>query len=483
MSELTPELAKTLRRGTAWVAVASGLSGIADLVSTLACVWLWVSPSELGIATMATALFPVLDRLGGLGLGQAAIVDADDPRRLSSIWWTNLAASLLLLVVLVAAAPLFDGWFHSSLLGGLMIAYGAKIVSSSVHLIPEARLRRELAFDTISKLKIAATSADTATKMITAYIGAHGHPDLRIWCFVLGPIASSVTMSIGCQLVRPWRPKRIWDRAAAVAAAKFGVQLSLADLLYFAYSSADYLVIGSVFGAAAVGAYRLAYELVLDVVRLVSMVNADVAFPAFARLVNDREGSALQLVRFTRQNLVMVAPLLIVIGVAAGDLLAILYPPLGPAATTAAQILCVVGVLRSASFVLPAMLAGLGHSRDALIYNIIAAVVCPIGFVVGAELRPDLGYLSVAWAWAGAYPIAFAVLLWFAVQRTGVSPAAYLRGIAPVASWALATAFVVYLIHGAMPAAHWPRAGAVAALTAASYAAFVLASRPSAARS
>src|SRR6185503_6525153 len=128
------------------------------------------------------------------------------------------------------------------IVGLLMIAYGAKLVTACTHLIPEAMLRRDLAFDTISKLKIAAAAADTTTKMVTAYLGAHGHPDLRIWCFVLGPIASSVTMSIGCQLVRPWRPHLVFDRTEAFAAARFGVQLSLADLIYFAYSSADYLV-------------------------------------------------------------------------------------------------------------------------------------------------------------------------------------------------------------------------------------------------
>jgi len=479
MSSLTPELAKTLRRGTAWVGVASGLAGIADLVSTLACLWLWVSPEELGVATLATALFPVLDRLAQLGLGLAAVRQPSQTQRThSSLLWLNLAASLVLLGLLAAASPLIGRWFHNPIVGLLMIAYGARLVSACTHLIPEAMLRRELAFDTISKLKIAAAAADTTTKMVTAYLGAHGHPDLRIWCFVLGPIASSVTMSIGCQLVRPWRPHFTFDRAEAFAAAKFGIQLSLADLLYFAYSSADYMVIGAVFGAAAVGAYRLAYELVLDVVRLVSMVNADVAFPAFARLVNDKPGSAIQLVRFTRQNLVMVAPLLIVIGVAADDLLAILYPPLGPMATTAAQILCVVGVLRSASFVLPAMLAGLGHSRDALLYNIAAAILCPLAFVIAAHAFPDAGYLSVAWAWGIAYPFAFALLLWFAVQRTGVTAAAYLRGIAPVALWALATAAAALAVHHALPHAHWPRAGAVAALTGASYLVFVWRTRP-----
>jgi hypothetical protein len=142
-------------------------------------------------------------------------------------------------------------------------------------------------------------------------------------------------------------------------------------------------------------------------------------------------------------------------------------------ATTAAQILCVVGVLRSASFVLPAMLAGLGHSRDALLYNIAAAILCPVAFIVAAQGWTSAGYLSVAWAWAIAYPFAFALLLWFAVQRTGVTARAYLGGIAPVVVWALATAAVALAVHHALPRSHWPRAGAVAALTGVSYLVFV----------
>jgi len=66
------DIQRTLRRGTAWVGIASGLSGVFDLLSTLACLWLWVSYAELGIATTAIALFPVLDRVAQLGLGQAA---------------------------------------------------------------------------------------------------------------------------------------------------------------------------------------------------------------------------------------------------------------------------------------------------------------------------------------------------------------------------------------------------------------------------
>jgi len=50
-----------------------------------------------------------------------------------------------------------------------------------------------------------------------------------------------------------------FDAKAAFAALRFGIQIAFSELLYFIYTSTDYLVIGRVFGDAAVAAYRLAY--------------------------------------------------------------------------------------------------------------------------------------------------------------------------------------------------------------------------------
>jgi O-antigen/teichoic acid export membrane protein len=450
------------------------MSGVVDLVTMLACLWLWVSKEDLGVATLAAALFPVLDRVATLGLGSAAVRAEARQRELSSIFWLHVASTTTVFLLLVAASPLISAAFGRPIVAAMMCAYAAKLITQSIHLVPEALLRRELAFDTISKLKIAAFTIEGIAMLGTAYVGAHWYPELKIWCFAVGPIVSSLVMSAGYQLVRPWRPALAFDAAAAKQAARFGIHLALSDLLYFGYTSVGYLVIGSAFGAGAVGAYRLAYELVLDVVRLVSMVTAEVAFPAFTRLAGDRDAIAIQLIALTRRNLMLVAPILVVIGVCAGDLLAILYPPLGPEATTAAQVLCIVGALRSVSFVLPAMLAGLGHPRDALIYNIVASIVCPSAFAIAASAWHDAGYVSVAWACAASYPVAFAALVWFTLKRTGVAASAYARGLAPIALWGVATAAALVEVRAALPDSVWLRAGVVAAGTLASYGALWL---------
>jgi teichuronic acid exporter len=464
---------RNIRRGTAWVGIASGLSGTLDVVTTVTCLWLWLSPAELGTATLAGALLPVLERFATLGMGAAMVRQSDGDRRaLSTMLWITVASSLGVLAAVIALGPWIAGIFGAPIIAGLLVGYGVKLVLQTVHAVPEALMRRGLRFAALTRVRIVASCADAITKLITAYLGAHGWPDLRIWCFVLGPLVNGVAISIGVQLCRPWRPALAFDRRVAASSLRYGVQVSAGELLYFIYTNADYLVIGRVWGNAAVGAYRLAYELVLDVVRLISLVTTEVAFPAFARLITDRRRAGALLVQFTRQNAIALVPVLVFLAVAADDLLAVLYPPLSPAATAAARILCVVGALRTISFVLPAMLAGLGYAGDALIYHALAAIALPAAFAIAAGVAPDRGYVVVAWAWAAAYPIVFAVLLGRSLARCHLELASYLRGLAGVLACGAGSAAAALAVH-ALPLRPLARLFAVALAVIAVYSAML----------
>jgi O-antigen/teichoic acid export membrane protein len=461
---------RKLGRGTAWVGIASGLSGILDLITTVTCLWLWLSTADLGVATLAGALLPVLERLAGLGMPAALVREGGDNRRaLSTMLWVAVLGSAGVLIAAIVAEPWIGAVFGQPILGGLVIGYAIKLALQNLHLVPEALMRRELAFDALTRVRIAASLADATTKLVVAYIGAHGVPALRIWCFVLGPLAGGLVTSIGLLRHQPWRPLAVFDRGVAARALRYGAQVSGGELLYYLYTNADYLVIGRAWGAAAVGAYRLAYELVLDVVRLISLVTAEVAFPAFARLAVERGRAGALLIRFTRQNAIALVPVVVFLAVSADDLLAVLYPPLPPAATTAARILCAVGALRVISFVLPAALAGLGHARDTLLYHVVAAIVLPAGFAAAAWFAPQLGYVAVAWAWAVAYPLAFAALLARALDRCGVALATYARQLTGVVLCGAVAAVGAIAVHEAVPAIAAVRLLAVAVVVVALY--------------
>ena len=445
-----------LGHGTAWVGIASGLSGISDVVTTVTVLWLWSSLDPyavLGTATLAGAMLPVLERLAGLGMAAAIVRHGGaDRRALSTMLWIGVAASGAVLAAMVAFGTSIGEVFGQPIIGGLLVGYGVRFVVQNVHLVPESLLRHELAFDALTRVRIVASLADAVAKIAVAYAGAHGYPELRVWCFVVAPLVNAVVTSIGIQRYRPWRPQLAFDRRVAAQALRYGGQVAGGELLYYLYTNADYLVIGRAWGNTAVGEYRLAYELVLDVVRLISLVTAEVAFPAFARAGRDRLRAGQLLIRFSRQNAIALVPVIVFLAVAADDLLAVLYPPLPPTATTAARILCLVGALRVISYVLPTALAGLGHARDALVYHVVAAIALPAAFAAAAWLVPDAGFVAVAWAWAVAYPLVFGVLLAQTLARCAVPLSAYARQLVGVVACGGVAAALGIAVHAALPA-------------------------------
>lgn len=461
---------RSIGRGTAWVGIASGLSGVLDVITTVTVLWLWLSPADLGLATLAGAMLPVLERIAQLGMPAAMVRQADGDRRaLSTMLWIAVAGSLVVFAGVALLGPTIAGAFGQPVLASLLIGYAIKLVLQGAHAVPEALMRRALRFDALTRVRIAASFADAAAKLVVAYLGAHGEPALRPWCFVIGPMVNGVVTSIGLQLYQPWWPAWIFDRAIARRALRYGTQVSGGELLYYVYTNADYLVIGRVWGEAAVGAYRLAYELVLDVVRLISLVTAEVAFPAFARLLADARQAGALLVRFTRQNAIALMPVVVFLAVSADDLLAVLYPPLPPTAALAARILCVVGGLRMISFVLPAMLAGLGHASDALVYHALAALLLPAAFAVSATVWSSADFIVVAWAWAAVYPLVFLVLLGRSLARAHVTLRAYLGSLGGIALCGLVTAVVATAAHLVLPLPPLLRLLSVAGLIVVTY--------------
>lgn len=390
--------------------------GVLDLVTTLLCVRLWVTKADFGAATLAIALFPILDRLGGMGFGVALV---REPEGEHTVFWLNLAAALTVLAALLGIRPLLSHAFDPPVVASLLAAYGVRLVIQTGSVVPEARMKRALRFHELSVIRVVAGVAEAITKLALAYGGEH------IWCFAAGPIVNTAVTTLAIQLRSPWRPRAVFDRVLARRAIGFTAALSGGELLYYVYTSADYLVIGATFGDAAVGVYRLAYELVMDVVRLISMITNEVAYPVLVQTPRDEVAGVFM--RFTRQNLLLLAPFLGFVAIAGGPLLTLLYGPMPASAATAARILCVVGGLRALGFVIPPLLAALGRASRVLAYNAVAAVVLPTAFVIAAHVGSD--YTAIAWAWAIGYPIAFVVLLAMALSALPMPLGAYLRGL------------------------------------------------------
>jgi teichuronic acid exporter len=181
------------------------------------------------------------------------------------------------------------------------------------------------------------------------------------------------------------------------------------------------------FGERANGIYALAYFIVLEQVKTIANVVIDVAFPAFAKLRNDRAALVDQLVQLTRLNVIAVMPFVMLILLVIPEFLLVFYSggkwtddELALCAD-ATRMLCLVGLLRAIGFLGPPLLDGIGRPGLTLRYMVLATVVVPGMFVLGAVVvgpyfEGEHRLLSVAIGWAIGYPLAFGVLAYLVVK-------------------------------------------------------------------
>ncbi|HEY0189862.1 MAG TPA: oligosaccharide flippase family protein, partial [Kofleriaceae bacterium] len=364
----------------------------------------------------------------------SSLIQLDDhtPERVSTVFWLNMMVSGGLFAALCVLGPLYGRLQGEAIIGWLLIAYGGKLVFQNVYAIPFALLRKELRFADIAVARTIAHLSESIARVVFAAMGA------TIWCFMLVPLVRTVVFGAIMQLRHPFIPRFVFKPRAVLPYIRFGIRTAASQVLYQLYTNLDYAVVYYYFGKEANGIYTLAYFLVLEPVKTIANVVIDVAFPAFARLRDDGPGLIRQFIQLTRLNLVAVLPFVVLILLVVPEFLETFYSRSRSHAdlalcAEAARILCAVGMLRALGFLGPPLLDGIGHPERTLRYMVVASLVVPASYVVGAELLgARLGLLSVAVAWAVGYPLAFAALSFLVARSIRLPLATYAR-----ASWGI----------------------------------------------
>jgi len=425
-----------VNRGVAWSAGAQAVIAIADLVSQLLVVALWIPADDYGIAFAAIPFYTALDYMADLGV-TSALIQRDDhtPERISTVFWFNVLVSTALFAALLGLGPLY-GWLqHTPVLGWLLIAYGGKLLLQNIYAIPYALLRKELRFAEIAKARIIAHVSESGARIVFAAMG------FTVWCWTLAALTRALVFGVIMQARHPFVPKLVFRPREVIEYVRFGLRSAASQVLYQLYTSMDAPIIFHFFGKTAAGIYGLADSIVLEPVKTIANVVIDVAFPTFARLRSERGALIDQFIRFTRLNLMTVLPFVVLILLVIPEFLNLVYLGGGKPGDEwtadklylcgeAARILCVMGLFRALGFLGPPLLDGIGRPELTLRYMTFATVAVPGAFWLAAVTLGDrLGFISVAIAWAIGYPLAFAVLSYLVVRSVELPLRQYLRGV------------------------------------------------------
>ncbi len=143
-----------------------------------------------------------------------------------------------------------------------------------------------------------------------------------------------------CSVVRPRFTVHL-NRALLKKVLRWGMPLS-ASLLWRFYDNSDYLVVGKLLGAPALGAYTMAFRLATMVNDKISSAVNRVTFPSFSAMQDDIRGVIDHWLSVTRKLAWINFPLLVAIAMNADDFISVFLGPKWQSAAPLVKYLCVV---------------------------------------------------------------------------------------------------------------------------------------------
>lgn len=395
-----------IRRGFVWLGAASVLARVLDAGSVLVVMW-FVSREQIGLATLAWSVSVFLEAMNGLGLNTALLQSREitHPKLTAAFWYTIALATGLVLVV-SALSPLLSDYFGQPGLSPMIIVSSTKLWFVGGALVSLNQLNRATRFERIAAIS---TLATLGSGLLTVTLAAL---DYQAWALVLGQSSHGVFTLIGALVAHPFRPRGRPRFALIRDEIVFGAKAASSQVLYHFYRNADYYLIGRFLGIAAVGLYRVAFDLAMTpTLAIVQVVNRS-ALPVYARL-SDRPGELLAAFLWTLRSLgTLLAPVTALLMFAAEDLLGWVDHGRWLDAAPMVRWLAVAALLRCIAQTFPPLFHALRRPALALYDSLLTMVLLFAFLTLGLELwGAQLGPIVATWAWTAIYPITLVALM------------------------------------------------------------------------
>ena len=258
---------------------------VANFWSSLAPLfWLGCSLKRiLALLVFALVIISFLDVLSDLGIGPALIYHRDDPEAANTGFWLGICTGLALFGLTWLIAPFAGSFFNDPRAIPITRALGATFPIAALGNIHESLLRKNLAF----KRKFIPDMAKMGSKGIVSIVLAL--LNFGPWSLVGGQIAGTVVLVIAYWLTIPWKPSLKFTRSLVRPLLSFGLGIISLNAIAILLSNADYLFVGRLMGAAALGVYTLAFRIPDMLIMQFCTVVGRVLFPVYAKMRDDAE--------------------------------------------------------------------------------------------------------------------------------------------------------------------------------------------------
>ena len=306
-------------RGLMWSSMGVAAQGIGQL-ALLALLARLLVPADFGVVSASLVVIGVArmltEGLVGPALTQRWELSDEHIRTAFALSVLSGAAAM---VGVLALAPVLADWFRMDDLAPIVRGLSVIFLIQGFAVVPLALLKRRFRFASLAKAELASFLVGFATVgAILASLG--GGP----WSLVAAHVAASSLMTAILLHLQPHTRALRIDRDAARQLLTFGGHHTAGRLLNQAALQGDYVVVGRMLSASALGIYGRAYQLATVPGSLLGTVLDHVLFPKMASYQHDRARLRHDFLVATSLTATLMAPLMVLLVVLAPEVVAVL---------------------------------------------------------------------------------------------------------------------------------------------------------------
>ena len=237
-----------------------------------------LSPEDFGLVALVSIVTNLANLLRDMGTAAAVIQKQTlENEIVLTAFWLNCIIGVTLGIGIAGLAGLLAAVFHAPALIGLLLMVAVAFPITGSATVHQALLERASRFSAVARIEIIAALCGLAVALLAAYAGAGAYS------LVLQTLAVAVLSTVQLWFVSGWRPRWYWSTARLRELSGFSTHLFAFNIVNYFSRNADGMVVGRWLGASSLGAYSLAYRIMLFPLQNLTVVATRALFPVFSR--------------------------------------------------------------------------------------------------------------------------------------------------------------------------------------------------------
>ena len=239
-----------IRSGALWSFMGSTGSQIIGFVFGIVLARM-LAPEVFGILLTIQIFTGIAGFVAGAGMGQALVRAKDTTRADYDIVFTlQLGIGCLIYAIFFFTAPLIAAWYETPLYSDLIRVSALSFLFRPFNNVPASILHREMRFKDMVWVRFVSLIASNLACIGLAYQG------YGVWALILGGMASPLITIPLFSMQAKWRPGFSLDIGRAKDIARYGMLVSVTDIIVFLRTRVTTLILSRTLGPAAVGLYN-----------------------------------------------------------------------------------------------------------------------------------------------------------------------------------------------------------------------------------